>query len=75
MELLHTVHIPVGDGPFPAVIALHGWGASAHDLFGLAPYLHGGEAVVICPQGPVEFEIGPGTSGYGWFPLTEGGIL
>jgi len=75
MELLHTVHVPAGEGPFPTILALHGWGASAHDLFGLAPYLHGGRALVICPQGPIEVPIGPGYSGYGWFPLTRGGPM
>lgn len=73
MDLLYTCHVPAGDGPFPTVFALHGWGASAHDLLGLAPYLHGGRALVICPQGPVEVPIGPGATGYGWFPLTSGG--
>jgi phospholipase/carboxylesterase len=72
MELLYTAHVPAGEGPHPTLIALHGWGANAHDLLGLAPYLHGGRALVLCPQGPVAFEIGPGTQGYGWFPLAAG---
>ena len=70
MELLHTVHVPAGSGPFPTLLLLHGWGASAHDLFGLAPLLGG--AMVICPQGPVEVPVGPGMNGYGWFPLVPG---
>jgi len=74
MELLHTLHFPAGEGPFPTILALHGWGASAHDLLGLAPYLHGGQALVLCPQGPFGFEIGPGARGYGWFPLGERGL-
>ena len=37
MELLYTAHVPSGEGPFPTILALHGWGASAHDLLGLAP--------------------------------------
>ena len=53
MSLLYTAHVPAGDGPFPSIIALHGWGASAHDLLGLAPVLHGGRALVLCPEGPV----------------------
>jgi phospholipase/carboxylesterase len=73
MELLYTAHVPAGEGPFPTVLALHGWGANAHDLLGLAPYLHGGEALVLCPQGPVAMEIGPGMQGYGWFPISLGG--
>lgn len=73
MNLLYTAHVPAGDGPFPTIVALHGWGASAHDLLGLAPYLHGGEALVLCPQGPVEFSIPPGIPGYGWFRLGPDG--
>lgn len=72
MELLHTAHVPAGDGPFPTIVTLHGWGASAHDLLGLAPILCGGEAIVLCPQGPVEVPVGPGMTGYGWFPLEPG---
>jgi phospholipase/carboxylesterase len=72
MRLLHTAHVPPGDGPFPTVVALHGWGASGHDLLGLAPYFRGGEALVLCPQGEVEVPIGGGMSGYGWFPLRNG---
>ena len=72
MELLHTVHVPAGEGPFPTIVALHGWGASAHDLIGLAPVLHGGEALVLCPQGPVALQVAPGMLGHGWFPITLG---
>lgn len=68
-KLAYTAHVPEGDGPFPTIIALHGWGASAHDLLGLAPMLHGGRAIVLCPQGPVRVPIGGGMNGYGWFPL------
>lgn len=72
MDLLYAAHVPSGDGPFPTIVALHGWGASAHDLLGLAPYLHGGRALVLCPQGRVEVPVGPGMAGYGWFPITMG---
>lgn len=72
MELLYTAHVPPGDGPHPTVLLLHGWGASAHDLIGLAPVLHGGRTLVLCPQGPLAFQAGPQMVGYGWFPLSEG---
>jgi phospholipase/carboxylesterase len=72
MELLHTVYEPAGEGPYPAVVALHGWGAGAMDLLGLAPYLAGGRFLVLCPQGRIEVPLGP-MVGYGWFPLTMGG--
>jgi phospholipase/carboxylesterase len=72
MNLLYTAHVPAGEGPFPAIIALHGWGASAHDLLGLAPILHEGRAIVLCPQGQVAVPFGGGQYGYGWFPLRTG---
>jgi phospholipase/carboxylesterase len=72
MELLHTAHVPAGEGPFPTILALHGWGASAHDLLGLAPVLHGGQALVLCPQGPLALQVAPGMLGYGWFPIDTG---
>ena len=72
MDLLYTAHVPAGDGPFPTILALHGWGASAHDLIGLAPLLHRGEALVLSPQGSTAIQIAPGMAGYGWFPLGEG---
>jgi phospholipase/carboxylesterase len=75
MELLYTAHVPPGEGPFPTIVALHGWGANAHDLLGLAPYFHGGEALVLCPQGPVTVPVGEGVVGYGWFPLSGGAEL
>lgn len=73
MDLLYTAHVPEGDGPHPTLIALHGWGASAHDLLGLSPAIHRGEALVLCPQGPFAFEAEPGMPGYGWFPLSQAG--
>jgi phospholipase/carboxylesterase len=73
MELLYTAHVPGGEGPFPTIIALHGFGASAHDLIGLAPILHGGRAIVLCPQGPAAVEVGPQMPpGYTWFPMSPG---
>jgi phospholipase/carboxylesterase len=71
-ELLYTAHVPAGEGPFPTLILLHGWGANAHDLLGLAPILYEGRALVLCPQGPVVVPIGGGERGYGWFPLNPG---
>lgn len=74
MNLLHAIHEPAGEGPHPTIVALHGWGANAMDLLGLAPYLAGGRFLVLCPQGPVEVPTG-GPPGYGWFPLTAGGPI
>ena len=73
MELLYAAHVPAGDGPFPLVVALHGWGSNAHDLLGLAPVLNRGELLVLSPQGPVTFPIAQGVPGHGWFDLTREG--
>ena len=39
---------------------------------GLAPIFDGGRSVVLCPQGPLAFQAGPGPVGYGWFPIRTG---
>lgn len=72
MQLVHAIHEPSGDGPHPTVLALHGWGANALDLLGLAPHLGGGGYLVLCPQGPIAVPVGPGVNGYGWFPISMG---
>jgi phospholipase/carboxylesterase len=72
MQLIHTLFEPRADGPHPTVLALHGWGASAFDLLGLAPYLGSRRFLVLCPQGPVQTPIGPGAVGYGWYPISMG---
>ena len=70
---MYTAHVPAGEGPFPTIVMLHGWGSNAHDLLGIAPLLHGGEALVLCPQGPMTMQIGEGQVGHGWFPISAGG--
>ena len=54
MQLLHIVFEPAGDGPRPTLLTLHGWGANAFDLLGVAPYICGGKFLVLCPQGPIQ---------------------
>lgn len=73
MDLLYTAHVPAGPGPFPTILALHGYGASAHDLLGIAPQIQRGEVVFLCPQGPLALEVGPGQRGYAWFPIDASG--
>ena len=72
MDLVHTVYEPPGDGPHPTLLVLHGWGANALDLLGLAPHLAAGRFLVLCPQGLVQTPLGPGMVGYGWYPLIPG---
>jgi phospholipase/carboxylesterase len=73
VELIHTLYEPEGKGPHPTILTLHGRGANALDLLGLAPYLGGGRFLVICPQGPLETPIGPEAIGYAWYPMSRGG--
>jgi len=73
MNLIHTIYEPGGAGPYPAILTLHGRGANALDLLGLAPYLCNGKFLMICPQGPLETLIGPDTFGYAWYPMSMGG--
>ena len=73
MELIHTLYEPSGAGPHPTILTLHGRGANALDLLGLAPYLCGGKFLMICPQGPLESPIGPNAVGYSWYPMSMAG--
>jgi len=71
MRLVHAAYEPPGDGPFPTIFAMHGWGSSAMDLLGLAPFVAAGRFLVICPQGHHEVEIGA-VNGYGWYQMRPG---
>ena len=73
MNLIHTLYEPSGAGPHPTILTLHGRGANALDLLGLAPYLCGGKFLMICPQGPLESPIGPNAVGYSWYPMSMAG--
>lgn len=73
MQLAHTIYEPTGDGPFPTILTLHGRGANAFDLLGLAPHICSGKFLIICPQGPLETPIAPDTMGYSWYPMSMGG--
>jgi phospholipase/carboxylesterase len=73
VQLIHTIYEPGGTGPHPTILTLHGRGANAFDLLGLAPYLCSGKFLMICPQGPLETPIGPGALGYAWYPMSMGG--
>ena len=73
MNLIHTIYRPGGAGPHPTILALHGRGANAFDLLGLAPYLCAGEFLIVCPQAPLETPIGPEAVGYAWYGASNGG--
>ena len=73
MQFAHTIYQPPGPGPHPTILTLHGRGANAFDLLGLAPYLCGGKFLLICPQAPLETPIGPDAVGYAWYSMSLGG--
>jgi len=73
VNLIHTIYRPPGAGPHPTILSLHGRGANAFDLLGLAPYICGGQFLVICPQAPLETPIGPEQMGYAWYNASRGG--
>jgi len=74
MNLIPTIYRPPGAGPHPTILTLHGRGANAFDLLGLAPYLCGGNFLMICPQAPLETPIGPEAVGYAWYRASQGGV-
>jgi len=73
VQLIHTLYEPTGSGPHPTILTLHGRGANAFDLLGLAPHTCNGKFLMICPQGPLETPIGPDATGYAWYPMSMGG--
>jgi phospholipase/carboxylesterase len=73
VNLIHTIYEPSASEPHPAILTLHGRGANAFDLLGLAPHLCNRRFLMICPQGPLETPIGPGALGYAWYPMSMGG--
>ena len=54
MELIHSTYQPKGEGLHSTLLTLHGRGANALDLLGLAPHISNGRFLMICPQGPLE---------------------
>jgi phospholipase/carboxylesterase len=75
MNLIHTIFEPQSAGPHPTLLTLHGFGANALDLLGLAPYLCGGQFLVLCPQGPLPVSLGGDAVGYGWYPFVGSGMF
>ena len=73
MQLTHTIYEPSSAGLHPTILNLHGRGANAFDLLGLAPALCGGRFLLICPQAPLETPIGPDAVGYAWYSMSLGG--
>ncbi len=75
MNLIHTIFEPEDVGPHPTLLVLHGRGANALDLLGLAPYLCGGKFLVLCPQAPLQVPLEGAAVGYEWYPFVGSGLF
>jgi len=75
MNLVHAIYEPPGPGPHPTLLTLHGFGANALDLLGLAPHICNGRFLVLCPQGPLQLAFEGGGVGYGWYPFVGSGVF
>ena len=53
---------------YPAVILLHGFGASMRDLVGLAPSIDQGGYLYLFPNAPIRMQFEYGMTGYAWTP-------
>ena len=68
-SLLYLTIEPDGYSPdkdYPMIIMLHGFGANMRDLAGLAPVISRDGYVYACPNAPIPFQLGPGSTGFGW---------
>lgn len=53
------------EASYPLVVLLHGFGASMHDLAGLAPAIGATGCLYACPNAPYAIDLG-GAIGYSW---------
>ncbi len=72
-ELGGVTHLHVepdaGAEGLPLIIAIHGRGADATDLAGLAGELHPNRFQWVLPQGPRPVPLAPGYTGWAWYDL------
>ena len=48
---------------YPMMLVLHGFGANMQDLAGLTPMISSTDYIYICPNAPMEFDLGIGAKG------------
>ena len=67
LGLVHRVHVPPGDGPFPTLVMLHGL-SGTEDVTWIFARAAGPEWLIISPRAPH-----PTKDGYSWNALDEEG--
>ena len=53
---------------YPAIVLLHGYGASMTDLAGLSAMIDRSGYIYLFPNAPIPLPIAPGMTGYAWTP-------
>ncbi len=66
LRVLPEDHNP--SSSYTVIILLHGYGSHMGDLAGLAPMINATDFVYICPNAPLEIDLGLGRMGHAWFP-------
>ena len=57
------------DKKYPVIFLLHGYGSNMSDLANICEHIDINEYIYICPNAPLEIDIGFGNKGYSWFDI------
>jgi phospholipase/carboxylesterase len=60
------------DNLYGLIILLHGYGSHMGDLSSLAPAIDQNNYIYLCPNAPIEMDVGFGQKGYAWYPISPG---
>lgn len=60
-----------GQRPLHCLVLLHGYGSHMEDLASLGPSIDATDYIYICPNAPIQIDLGFGQKGYAWFPIGE----
>ena len=57
------------DMMYPVIFLLHGYGSNMADLANICEHIDSNEYIYVCPNAPLEIDIGFGNKGYSWFDI------
>ena len=57
------------DMMYPVIFLLHGYGSNMSDLANICEHIDSNEYIYVCPNAPLEIDIGFGNKGYSWFDI------